>query len=111
MIAEPLAVMEILKKASLHHFSFFWFGHRGENRTKESIMTNEKPTKAKPSHRVSFSRIIGNNDDGSDKLGPAREIGAVWERRSDKKGGILQLDHIPVELTRHEGVIFIVPVE
>lgn len=74
-------------------------------------MKNEKQTKAKPSHRVSFSRIIASNGDGSDKLGPAREIGAVWERKGDKKGGILQLDHISVELTRHEGVIFIVPVE
>ncbi|MEO1243715.1 MAG: hypothetical protein AAFX54_17535 [Pseudomonadota bacterium] len=67
--------------------------------------------KQKPTHRVSFARIIGQNEDGNDKLGSAREIGAVWKRKGDKKGGILKLDHIPVELTRHEGVLFIVPVE
>lgn len=65
----------------------------------------------KPTHRVSFSRITGVNDDGSNKLGSPREIGAVWPRKGDKKGGILTLDHIPVELTRHQGVLFIVPVE
>lgn len=65
----------------------------------------------KPTHRVSFSRITGQNEDGSNKLGAAREVGAVWARKGDKKGGILQFDHIPQEMTRHEGVIFIVPVE
>ena len=69
-------------------------------------MSNNKPT-----HRVSFSRIIGINEDGSDKLGSAREIGAIWPRKGDKKGGILQLDHIPVELTQHQGVLFVLPVE
>ena len=62
--------------------------------------------KKKPTHRVSFSRFVGQNEDGSDKLGSAREIGAVWARENGK-GGILRLDHIPVELTRHQGVIFI----
>lgn len=60
----------------------------------------------KPTHRVSFSRIIGTDDQGNDKLGYAREIGAIWPR-GDDKGGILRLDHIPVELTQHQGVIFI----
>jgi hypothetical protein len=45
------------------------------------------------------------------KLGPAREIGAVWARKGDKKGGILRLDHIPVELTRNQGVLFLVPTD
>ena len=71
----------------------------------------QNETATLPSHRVSFSRIIGHNEDGSDKLGPAREIGAVWARKGEKKGGILKLDHIPVELTRHQGVLFIVPTE
>jgi len=69
-------------------------------------MTNNKPT-----HRVSFSRIIGQNEDGSDKLGSAREIGAIWKRKEGKKGGILQLDHIPMELTQRQGVLFVLPLE
>jgi hypothetical protein len=39
----------------------------------------------------------------------AREIGAIWPRDGDK-GGILRLDHIPVELTRHDGVLFVTEV-
>lgn len=70
-------------------------------------MTDKNQNTAKPSHRVSFSRILS----GSDELGPAREIGAVWPRKGDKKGGIIKLDHIPIELTRNEGVLFLVPVE
>mgnify|MGYP001373809582 CR=1 FL=1 len=62
--------------------------------------------KKNPTHRVSFARIIGTDDQGKDKLGSAREIGAIWSR-DNGKGGILRLDHIPVELTRHQGVIFI----
>ncbi len=68
-------------------------------------MTNKKPT-----HRVAFSRIIGADDQGNDKLGSAREIGAIWPR-DNGKGGILRLDHIPVELTQHQGVIFISDVD
>ncbi|MEZ5938381.1 MAG: hypothetical protein R3C52_09180 [Hyphomonadaceae bacterium] len=52
----------------------------------------------KPTHRVSFACIVGEDDDGNDKLGPAREIGAVWPRRNGK-GGILRFDHVPIELT------------
>ena len=63
----------------------------------------------KPTHRVSFSRFTGTDDDGNNVLGNAREIGAIWPRDNDK-GGILRLDHIPVELTRHQGVIFITEV-
>lgn len=63
-------------------------------------------SKSKPTHRVSFSRFVGENEDGSQKLGSAREIGAIWPREG-KNGGILRLDHIPVELTQHQGVIFI----
>lgn len=65
----------------------------------------------KPTHRVSFSRIIGQNEDGTDRLGSAREIGAIWPRKGDKAGGILQWDHIPLELTKHQGVVFVVPVD
>lgn len=62
--------------------------------------------KLKPSHRVSFACIIGKDEKGGDKLGAAREIGAIWPRKNGK-GGILRFDHIPVEMTRGEGVIFI----
>ncbi len=54
-----------------------------------------KNTKTRPTHRVSFSRIVGQNEDGSDKLGSAREIGVVWPRKGSKKGGILKLDLLP----------------
>lgn len=60
----------------------------------------------KPTHRVSFARIIGTDDEGKDKLGSAREIGTIWPR-DNGKGGILRLDHVPVELTRHQGVLFV----
>ena len=70
-------------------------------------MTDKNQKTAKPTHRVSFSRISS----GSEKPGPAREIGAVWPRKGDKKGGIIKLDHIPIELTRNEGVLFLIPVK
>ena len=63
-------------------------------------------TPKKPSHRISFARIIGTDEQGNDKLGAAREIGAIWPRENGK-GGILRLDHIPVELTQHQGVLFV----
>jgi hypothetical protein len=83
------------------------------NKKRKTKMTtqNQNGNSTLPTHRVSFSRIVGQNEDGSDKLGPAREIGAVWARKGDKTGGILKLDHIPVELTRHQGVLFLVPTE
>lgn len=64
----------------------------------------------KPTHRIAFARIIGKDEYGNDKLGNAREIGAIWPRDNDK-GGILRLDHLPIELTRHEGVLFVTEVE
>lgn len=60
----------------------------------------------KPTHRIAFSRIIGVDENGESKLGSAREIGAIWPRAGDK-GGILRFDHIPIELTRGEGVLFV----
>ena len=62
-------------------------------------------TKQRPTHRVSFARITGQDEKGGDMLGAAREIGAIWPRKNG--GGILRLDHIPVELTSHQGVLFI----
>jgi hypothetical protein len=65
--------------------------------------------KTRPTHRVSFARIIGQDENGNDKLGSTREIGAIWPRKNG--GGILRFDHMPIELTRHQGVLFINPVK
>ncbi len=70
-----------------------------------------KEAKVKPTHRVSFARITGTDGQGNDQCGPAREVGAIWPRKGDKKGGILKLDHIPVELTQHQGVLFVFSVD
>lgn len=64
-------------------------------------MSNNKPT-----HRVSFARITRLDSKSEEKVGSAREIGAIWPRENGK-GSILRFDHIPVELTRHEGILFI----
>jgi len=68
-------------------------------------------TKQRPTHRVSFARIIGTDERGKDKLGSPKEIGAIWERKDPTKGAILKFDHIPIELTKHQGVMFVLPVE
>lgn len=73
-------------------------------------MTNKTQT-TKPLYRVTFSRITGQDDQGNDVLARPREIGAVWPRKGDKQGGVLQLDLIPIELTQRQGVIFLVPVD
>lgn len=66
-------------------------------------------TPQRPLYRVTFSRITGQDRDGNDVLSRPKEIGAVWPRRNGKTGGILSLDHIPVELAQRKGVIFLVP--
>lgn len=70
-------------------------------------MSTNQP-KSKPSHRVSFARIVGRDENGNDKLGPAREIGSVWPRQNGK-GSIIRFDFIPIELTQHQGVLFLNP--
>ncbi|MEL6826629.1 MAG: hypothetical protein AAFN91_10315 [Pseudomonadota bacterium] len=65
----------------------------------------------RPQFRVSFSRITGQDEAGQDKLGKAREIGAIWPRKDSSKGSILKLDLIPIELTNHQGVLFVTPVD
>lgn len=72
-------------------------------------MSTNQP-KIKPSHRVSFARIVGQDDNGQDRLGTAREIGSVWPRQNGK-GSIIRLDFIPIELTQHQGVLFLNPVD
>lgn len=65
----------------------------------------------KPIYRVSFARIIDTDEQGNDTLGSAREIGAIWPRKNGKPGGIIRFDHMPMELTTHQRVIFITPVD
>jgi hypothetical protein len=73
-------------------------------------MTSKSEPKNRPIYGVSFARILAKDENGNDVLGSARQIGAIWERKNGK-GGILRFDHIPVELTQHQGVIFITTVE
>jgi len=73
---------------------------------KANTQTNNKPL-----YRVTFARIAGQDGDGRDQLARPREIGAVWPRKGDKKGAILSLDLIPVELAQRQGVIFLLPVD
>ena len=72
-------------------------------------MTTTQP-KSRPSHRISFARIAGKDDQGNDRLGSAREIGSVWPRK-DGKSSIIRLDIIPIELTQQQGVLFLSPVD
>ena len=65
----------------------------------------------RPLYRVTFSRITGRDRGGNDTLSYPREIGAVWSRKDDSKGGIIALDLIPIELTQRQCVLFLVPVE
>lgn len=58
--------------------------------------------KKRPSHRVSFARIERGND-GENRLGKAREIGAIWPRDGKDGEGILRFDHTPEE----QGVYFV----
>lgn len=73
-------------------------------------MSKETQTKERPMFRVSFSRITGKDAEGNDVLSRPKEIGAVWARKGNKAGGILNLDLIPVELSQRKGVIFLVPI-
>ena len=67
-------------------------------------------TNDKPLYRVTFSRITGKDDKGNDVLARPKEIGAVWARKGDKKGGIIALDIIPTDLVNRNGVLFLLPV-
>jgi hypothetical protein len=70
-----------------------------------------KSNNERPMFRVTFSRITGKDENGSDVLSRPKEIGAVWARKGDKVGGVVSLDLIPVELAQRQGVIFLVPVD
>lgn len=74
-----------------------------------TTQSNHEPTK--PLFRVTFARLTGKDRDGKDILSRPKEIGAVWPRKGGKKGGVVALDLIPIELTRREGVLFLVPVD
>jgi hypothetical protein len=71
-------------------------------------MSSDEQEKNRPSHTVSFARINGRDDDGNDKLGPARQIGSVWPRAGREGDGILRFDHIPEEMSAEGGgVVFL----
>lgn len=72
-------------------------------------MKTNKPER--PLYRLTFSRIVGQDDDGNDVLSRPKEIGAVWPRKNGKKGGIVALDLIPVELSQRKGVLFLLPID
>lgn len=74
-------------------------------------MKTTRNTVTKPLYRVTFARVTGQDDEGRDQLAKPKEIGAVWPRKGDKKGAILSLDLIPVELAQRQGVIFLLPVD
>ena len=68
--------------------------------------------KQRPSHRVSFARINGQDRQGRDILGPAREIGSIWDRKGKEGEAILRFDHIPEEMRgRDGGVLFVSKVQ
>lgn len=72
-------------------------------------MTTTKPQATLPLYRITFARITGQDRLGNDILARPKEIGAVWPRKNGKKGGVLALDIIPIELTQRQGVLFLVP--
>lgn len=73
-------------------------------------MTQKSPSKNRPQFRVCFARKTGVDAEGADILGSAQQIGSCWPRR-DNKGSILRFDHIPIELTQHQGVLFLFPTD
>ncbi|MBI1290189.1 hypothetical protein GC173_02950 [bacterium] len=73
------------------------------------MRTKTKPER--PLFRITFSRIVGKDDNGNDILGRPKEVGAVWSRKNGKTGGIVSLDLIPVELAQRQGVMFLLPVD
>ena len=68
-------------------------------------------TKSKnlPLYRAKFCAVIGQDEDGKDRLSRAIEIGSVWNRKDPSKGGILKLDIVPQDL--RSGVLFLDPVQ
>ena len=72
-------------------------------------MTTKTKT-ARPLYHVTFAPVTGQDDNGQDIIGRPKEIGSVWPRKNGKTGAILKLDIIPIELTRKQGVIFLIPV-
>lgn len=75
------------------------------------MRNSQKQQQPRPLFRVTFSSSNGKDEDGRDILTRPREIGAIWPRKNGKTGGILMLDIMPVELTRRQGVVFILPVD
>lgn len=72
---------------------------------------NNQTEKEGPVYRVCFAPFKSSGEDGKERLGYSREVGAVWPRRGGKPGAVLRFDIIPVELVRREGVLFLFPFE
>ena len=66
-------------------------------------------SKNQPLYRVKFCTVIGQDENGKDKLSRAVELGAVWPRRDASKGAVLRLDIEPKDI--RAGVVFLDPVE
>jgi len=73
---------------------------------KENIMTKSKNL---PLYRAKYCVVIGQDEDGKDKLSRAVEIGAAFSRKDPSKGAILKLDIVPQDL--RNGVLFLDPVQ
>jgi hypothetical protein len=69
----------------------------------EQPESRKEPEKVKPTHSVSFARIIGTDRNGRDILGPARQIGTIWPRTGKGDDGILRFDHRPKEMDQERG--------
>ena len=70
------------------------------------MATKKTIAKTRPTHRISFCTRLGLDAEGVERLGPPREVGAVWPRKDASKiGGVIRFDHTP----REPGVYFIVP--
>lgn len=63
----------------------------------QSAENAQEPEKVRPTHSVSFARILGQDERGKDVLGPARQVGSIWPRAGKDGDGILRLDHTPKE--------------
>ena len=103
--APVLSVTRRLCRAVVSAASVGW-SDRFNRKENDMTKTNDKPL-----YRVTFSRITGKDDKGNDVLARPKEIGAVWARKGDKKGGIITLDIIPTDLVNRQGVLFVVPID
>ena len=62
-----------------------------------------------PTHRVSFSPFVGIDRRGKKILGKARDIGAMWPVKG-RKASIIELDYVPEQLKKDNGVLIVTEV-